>query len=326
MTRRAACVALLLVLCGFCAPGSAEVPRKIGYLSLEPIRENPTREREAFVEALAGYGWKEGKTLEIVFRSAENETEFLQPICEDLVREKVDVLTTVGESAALACLEATRTVPIVFLAIGDPLRAGASESLARPARNATGVTLLQAELAAKRIEFLRLAMPSARRVAIVWDPRNRVAGIAAQKVEQAARSAGMQTLPMPVESQPSLNRRLEEIAAARPDALYVVLSTGVITQNRSAIVEVALAHRVAVISAWSFMTDAGGLLSYAPDLPAVFRRAAYHVDRILRGTQPSELPIEQPSKLELVINLGTARRLGLTLPAELLLRADRVIE
>jgi len=326
MTRRAACVVLLFVLGGFCAPGLAEAPRKIGYLSLEPIREIPTREREAFVDALSGYGWVAGKSLEIIYRSAENEMEFLKPMCEDLLREKVDVLTTVGESAALACLEATRTVPIVFLAIGDPLRAGASESLARPARNATGVSLLQAELAAKRIEFLRLAMPSATGLAIIWDPRNRVAGIAAQKVEQAARSAGMQTLPMPVESQPSLNRRLEEIADARPDALYVVLSTGVITQNRSAIVEVALAHRVAVISAWSFMTDAGGLLSYAPDLPAVFRRAAYHVDRVLRGTQPTELPIEQPSKLELVVNLGTARRLGLTLPPELLLRADRVID
>jgi putative ABC transport system substrate-binding protein len=326
MTRRAACVVLLFVLGGFCTPGSAEAPRKIGYLSLEPIREVPTRERKAFVEALAGYGWEEGKTLEIVFRSAENETEFLRPICEDLLREKVDVLATIGERATLACLEATRTVPVVFLAFGDPLRAGASDTLARPARNATGVSLIQAELAAKRIEFLRLAMPSATRLALVWDPRNRVAGISAHKAEQAARSAGMQSLPMPVESQPSLNRRLEEIADARPDALYVVLSPGVIAQNRSAIVELALAHRVAVISAWSFMTDAGGLLSYAPDLRAVFRRAAYHVDRVLRGTRPSDLPIEQPSKIELVVNVDTARRLGLTLPAELMLRADRVVQ
>jgi len=326
MTRRAACVALLFVLGGVCASASAEAPRKIGYLSLEPIREIPTQERKAFVEALAGYGWVAGKSLEIIYRSAENETEFLRPICEDLLREKVDVLATIGERATLACLEATRTVPVVFLAFGDPLRAGASETLARPARNATGVSLIQAELAAKRIEFLRLALPSARRVAILWDSRNRVAGFSAQKAEQAARSAGMQTLPMPLESQPSLNRRLQEIADTRPEALYVVLSPGVIAQNRSAIVESALAHRVAVISAWGFMTDAGGLLSYAPDLPAVFRRAAYHVDRILRGTRPSELPIEQPSKLELVINLETARRLGLTISPELLLRADRVIE
>ncbi len=326
MNRRIALVALLAAIAAIPVPGAAQRPPKVGYLVVESIREQPSREREAFLDALAEFGRVAGKSIDIVYRSAENDPDFLRALCEELLREKVDVLATVGALPTLACLETTRKVPIVFLTVGDPVGIGVTESLARPGRNATGVSFLLGELAAKRIELLQLAVPAARRVAFLWDQRNPVSTIEAENAQTAARKAGMQTIPMPIESQASLNQRFEQIAGARPDALYVGFGPGVILQNRTAIAEFALRHGLAVISAWAFMTDAGGLLSYSPDMPAVFRRAAYYVDRILNGTQPGELPIEQASKIDLVINLDTARQLGLTLPPELLLRADRVIE
>lgn len=326
MNRRLALVALLGAVASFSATVGAQRPPKIGYLILESFSEQPSREREAFLDALAEFGWVDGTSMEILYRSAQNEPDFLRPLCEELVREEVDALTTVGELATLACLDTTRTVPIVFLAFGDPVGAGASESLARPDRNATGVSLIQPELAAKRIEFLGLAVPAAKRVAFLWDPRNRIAYGEAQSAQEAARRAGMQPVSLPAASQASLNRRLQQLADERPDALYVVFAPGIVPQNRTAIIQFALRHRLAVISAWSSMTEAGGLLSYAPELSAVFRRGAYYVDRILDGVQPSELPIEQPGKVNLVINVSTAQRLGLTLPPELLLRATRLVE
>ena len=326
MNRHLALVALLIGFASLSAPVGAQRPPKIGYLVLESISEQPSRERKAFLDALAEVGWVAGKSIEIVYRSAENEPEFLRPICEELLREEVVILTTVGELATLACLNSTRTVPIVCLACGDPISAGASESLARPGRNATGVSVILAELAAKRIELLGLAVPAAKRVAFLWDQRNPVSVMEAEKAQTAARKAGMQPIPLPVQSQAGLNQRLEEMAVDPPDALYVGFGPGVIPQNRTAIAQFALGQGLALISAWAFMTEAGGLLSYSPNMPAVFQRAAYFVDRILRGTPPGDLPIEQMRTIDLVVNLDTARQLGLTLPPDLLLRANRVIE
>jgi len=299
---------------------------KIGYLVLESIREAPSRERQAFLDGLHSFGLVAGKSLDIVYRSAENEPEFLRPMCEELLRENVDVLATVGALPTLACLQTTGTVPIVFLAAGDPIGIGAAESLARPGRNATGVSYILSELAGKRIEFLRLAVPAARRVAFVWDLTNREAQIEAEVAQAAAVKLGIRTDPVPVDSQSSLHAGLERIARARPDAIYMSFAAGVIARNRTTIAEFGLRHRLPVVSGWTFMTEAGGLLSYSPDIQAMFRRSAYYVDRIIKGAKPGELPIEQATKIELVVNLATARRLGITLPPDILLHADRVIE
>jgi putative tryptophan/tyrosine transport system substrate-binding protein len=301
------------------------VPR-IGYLSLSSITERPSRERQAFLDGLADFGLIPGKSIEIVYRSAENELAFVQPMCEELLREKVDILVTPGAITTLAALRATRTVPIVFLAMGDPVGIGAAESLARPGRNATGTTFISSELAPKRIEFLKLAVPTARRVAFLWAQRNRNAQIEVDEAIAAARQLGIAAESMPVDSQAVLNSTLEQIAHRRYDALYVTFTAGVISDNRTAIAEFGLRHRLPVISGWGFMTEAGGLLSYAPDVLMMFRRSAYYVERILKGATPADLPIERATTIELTINLVTARALGLSLPRSLILRADRVIE
>lgn len=303
----------------------ARIPR-IGYLVLEPIRDLPSRERQAFLDGLRDFGLVEGKSFEIVYRSAENETGFLGAMCEELLRDKVDVLATVGAVPTLACLQTTRTTPIVFLAAGDPVGIGAADSLARPGRNATGVSYILSELAGKRMEFLRLAVPNARRVAFLWDRDNHEAKIEAQTAQQAARKIGIRTQSMPLDSQAALSASLERIARERPDAIYVCFAAGVVARNRTAIAEFGLRHRLPVVSGWAFMTEAGGLLSYSPDIQAIFRRSAYYVDRILKGAKPGDLPIEQATKIELVVNVGTARRLGIALPPAIMLHADRVIE
>lgn len=327
MNRRetlAALLALAATPCGLQAAGE-RLPR-IGYLVLESIRELPSRERQAFLEGLREFGLVEKQSFDIVYRSAENEPDFLRPMCEELLHDKVDVLATVGALPTLACLDTTRTVPIVFLAAGDPIGIGAAESLARPGRNATGVSYILSDLAGKRIEYLRLAVPNARRVAFLWDRSHRESQIETEIAQAAAAKLGIRADSIPVDSQITLNLALERMAAKRLDAVYVSFVAGVIARNRTAIADFALRHRLPVISGWSFMTEAGGLLSYSPDIQAMFRRSAYYVDRILKGAQPGELPIEQATKIELVVNAGTARTLGITLPPDIMLHADRVIE
>ncbi len=327
MKRRKALAALLALAAmpgGLRAAGD-RLPR-IGYLVLESMREVPSRERLAFLGGLRDFGLIEGKTLDIVYRSAENEAGFLRPMCEELLREKVDVLATVGALPTLACLETTHTVPIVFLAAGDPIGIGAAQTLARPGRNATGVSYILSELAGKRVEFLRLAVPAARQVAFIWDRTHRESQIETEVAQTAAAKLGIRADSIPVDSQPALRAGLDRIARNRPDALYVSFVAGVIARNRTAIAEFGIRHRLPVISGWSYITEAGGLLSYAPDIQAMFRRSAYYVDRILKGAKAGELPIEQATKIELVVNRGTARKLGITLPPEIVLHADRVIE
>jgi len=326
MSRLVAIVAVVCVLAGLAMPASAQRLPKIGYLVFGVIRDEPTGERKAFLDGLAELGWIPGKNVEIVYRSAQFEQEFLGALCGDLAREKVEVLATVGELSTLACIKAAPQVPIVCLACADPTATGVAESLARPDRNATGLTLSHRDLAPKRIEFLKLAIPGAVRIAFLRDASHWGSEGEARSAQAAARQSGMSAIQVPVTSQADLNRQLQRIASDPPDALYVGFSPGLVVQNRTLIAQFGRDHRIAVVSAWAALTEAGGLLSYAPSTAAMFRRGAYYVDRILRGAKPAELPIEQASKLDLVINLDTARRLGLALPPDLLLRADRVIQ
>ena len=327
MNRRETVAALLAIVATPRWLHAADAKRaRIGYLVLEPIRELPSRERRAFLDGLSDLGLVAGQSLDIVYRSAENEPEFLGAMCEELVRDGVDVLATVGALPTLACLRTTRTTPIVFLAAGDPIGIGAADSLARPGRNATGVSYILSDLAAKRIEFLRLVAPAAKRVAFLWDQLHEESQIETEIAQAAAKKFGITAISVPVDGQGSLNLGLQSIARGRPEALYVSFVAGVIARNRTAIAEFALRERLPLISAWSFMTEAGGLLSYSPDIQAMFRRSAYYVDRILKGAQPGALPIEQATKIELVVNRGTARKLGIQLSPEVLLHADRVIE
>ena len=299
---------------------------KIGYLVLVPLSERPSRERQAFLEGLRAHGYVPGKNIEIVYASAQNSAEFLDDVCQDLLAQKVDVIATSGALAALSAKKCTRSVPVVIQALGDPVGIGAVQSLARPEGNITGVSFLSTDLAPKRIEILREVLPRAKRVAVCWDERNPNARAEAAAVIDAINAVGMTAERFALQSDAELRRLLGQLTTLKPDALYVAFEAGLVGANRTAIAQAALEARIPVVSGYGFLTEAGGLVSYAPDIPAMFRRSASYVHRILKGAKPSELPIELPRNVELVINLKTARALGVAIPHAFLVRADRVIE
>jgi len=305
------------------SPGTDEPV--IGPAVVLPPAGDPRR-TEAFLDGLRQHGYVPGKNVEIVYRSAQNAAEFLDDVCQDLLAQKVDVIVTSGTQAVMAAKKCTRTVPVVIQALGDPVGVGAVQSLSRPEANLTGVTFLSTELAGKRIELLRELVPNAKRVAVMWDTRNANARVESVATAQALARIGMQAEPTPLGSDAELRRFLGQLKAMRPDALYVAFEGGLVGNNRTYIAQAALEQRVPSVSGWSFFTEAGGLMSYAPDIPSMFRRSASYVDRILKGAKPGDLPIELPLSVELVVNMKTARALGIAVPHSFLVRADRVIE
>jgi putative ABC transport system substrate-binding protein len=290
------------------------------------MSDRPSRERQAFLEGLRAHGYMPGKSIEIVYASAQNATEFLDDVCQDLLGQKIDVLVTSGALAALAAKKCTRTIPVVIQALGDPIGVGLVQSLSRPEANITGVSFLSTDLAPKRIEIMRELLPRVKRLALVWDARNPNAIAEAGAISEATRAVGLTAEPFPLQSDAEVRKFLGELKSLKPDALYVAFEASLVGANRTAIAEAALAARVPLVSGWGFLTEAGGLVSYAPDIPSMFRRSASYVHRILKGAKPSELPIELPRTVELVVNLKTAKALGLSIPHAFLVRADRVIE
>lgn len=309
-------------------PPLAQAPRtpRIGYLVLSPLTDPPSRERLAFLDGLRELGHVPGKTVEIVYASAQNEQDFIDDVCQDLLGKKPDLIVVSGAIATLAAKKATAAVPIVFMALGDPVGVGAVRSLARPEGNLTGVSFISSELAAKRVQLAKQLVPAARSVAVLWDSRNANARAESVVALAAAVSLRLKTESIAIAEDADLPRALKRLQANKPDLLYVVFEGGSVASNRTLIAEFGLRHRVPVVSGWSNLAEAGGLLSYAPNIPAMFRRSASFVDRILRGAKPAELPVEQATTVELVVNAGTAKALGIALPREILLRADRVLE
>lgn len=301
------------------------IPR-VGYFLLPALSEPPSRERQAFLDGLRELGYVPGKNIEIVYRSAENAEDFLDDVCQDLLAQKPDLIVVNGALATLAVTRATRSVPIIFQAIGDPVGIGLVGSLSRPAGNVTGVSFISSELAGKRVQIIKDLVPRAKRIAVLWNSRNPNADAEYAATLDAAKGLGMRAEPHAVVDDAQLRRALDQIGSNRPDAFYVVFEGGLVATNRSTLAEFALQRRLPLVSGWSPLTEAGGLASYAPDLPAMFRRSASYVQRVLNGAKPSELPIEQASMVELVLNLKTAKTLGVTIPLPLRVRADRVIE
>ncbi len=306
----------------------AQQPRlpKIGYLLLTPLIEPPTPERRAFLDGLKDYGYVPGKTIEIVYASAENERDFLDAMSADLVKQNVDVIVTSGMIALGAAQKATRTIPIVMLAIGDPVGTGVTSSLAKPDQNITGMSFISSDLAGKRVQLVKEMAPATKRIAVLWDSRNPNARAEYHATIAAAKSLGIAAESVAVARDGELWRALDQARARKSDALYVAFEGGLVASNRTMIAEYGRRHRLPVVSGWSSLTEAGGLLSYGTDIAAVYRRAAYYVHRILKGAKPGELPIEQPTKFELVINLKTAKVLGIKIPNSILVSADKVIE
>ena len=278
----------------------------------------------AFTQRLNELGWAEGRNVAIEYRWAEGRNERFAELVAELVRLKVDIIVTQGTPAVLAAKRATSVIPIVFPIAGNPVANGLVASLPRPGGNVTGLTNQTADLAGKRIELLREAAPGLRRLAIMANVDNPSVVLDMREVQAAARVLGLETVTSEI-------RRAEDIAPAfdtlkgRADALYVA-GDPLVTTNRNRIAILALGARLPTMLGNRENVDAGGLMSYGPNLPDLHRRAADFVDRILRGAKPADLPVEQPTKFDLVINLITAKALGLTLPATLLARADEVIE
>jgi putative ABC transport system substrate-binding protein len=277
-----------------------------------------------FVQRLRELGWIEGRTIAIEVRWGEGRNERFAEIAAEFVRLKVDVIVTVGTPAAVAAQRATSVIPIVFAPSGDPVATGLVTSLARPGGNVTGLSAQATDSAAKRLELLREVVPDLRRLAILGDAGNPQGVLEMGEVQAAARGLGIEVAPLEI-------RRAEDITPAfdalkgRADALYVVTGP-LVTTNRIHINILALGARLPTMHGIRGNVEAGGLMSYGANFPDLYRRAADYVDKILRGTKPGDLPVEQPTKFDLIINVTTAKALGLTIPPKLLVRADEVIE
>jgi putative ABC transport system substrate-binding protein len=280
---------------------------------------------EVTTEALRELGWVEGENVVYERRFAENRVERLPELAADLVRLKVDVIVAGGTLAPLAAKRATSTIPIVMNSCGDPLGTGLVASLARPGGNVTGMSLMVPDLAGKRLELLREVLPGLARVAVLWDSANPYTTIGFKETQSAARTLGLEVQSLEVRSPDDFDRAFEAARQQHPDALVTVDDPLTITYLKL-IIDFAAGQRLPSVHELKEFAAAGGLVSYGTNLAAVIRRAAGYVDKILRGAKPADLPVQQPTKFELVINLKTAKALGITIPPSLLVRADEVIE
>jgi putative ABC transport system substrate-binding protein len=283
---------------------------------------------EAFLQGLRDLGYVEGRNVVIEYRDAEGKPERLPALAAELVALKVDVIVTGGTPQALAAKQATRTLPIVFASAPDPVESGLVTSLARPGGNVTGLSALAQELVGKRLEQLKHAVPGVSRVAVLWQPGafgERTERDMLKEAEVAARALGVRLHFVEARGPEDFDRAFSEMTRARAGALAVSSGSMFIIERRR-LVDLAAKNRLPALYPTRESVDAGGLMSYGPNLADAFRRAATYVDKILKGAKPGDLPVEQPTKFELVINLKTAKALGLTIPPSLLGRADQVIQ
>jgi len=302
-----------------------KVPR-IGFLDSSTASSNAVG-LEAFWQEMRKLGWIEGKNIAIEYRYAEGKRDRFPELAAELVRLKVDLIVVEGTGLALAAKSATTTIPIVVTTVGDPVGAGLVASLARPGGNVTGLSFLGPETVAKCLQLLKEAVPSVTRAAVLSHPGNpseATRKIILKETEAAARALALQLQFLEARGPEEFERAFAEMGRGRAGGLTVVTSI-MFFSERKRLVELAAKHKLPAVYPWREPVDAGGLLAYGPNLPDIFRRAAGYVDRIVKGAKPADMPVEQPVKFELVVNLKAARALGLTLPPSLIARADHVI-
>jgi ABC-type uncharacterized transport system substrate-binding protein len=316
---------MLLVAVGWPLAARAQQPKlpTVGFLGAT----TPSAQSQwtaAFVQRLRELGWIEGRTIAVEYRWAEGRTERAAEIAAEFVQRKVDVIVTSGTGMVLAAKQATSVIPIIFAATGDPVGTGLVTSLARPGGNVTGLSNQVPDLVGKRLELLREVVPSLGRMALLANVGNPVVILEIDQIQASARTIALEVIPLEI-------RRGEDIVPAfealkdHAEALYVVIDP-LTNTHRGRINTLALAERLPTMHAIREGVEAGGLMSYGPNLPDLFRRAGDYVDKILRGTKPADIPVEQPTKFDFVFNLTTAKALGLEVPPTLLARADKVIE
>jgi putative ABC transport system substrate-binding protein len=279
----------------------------------------------AFRQQMRQLGYVEGQNVNFEPRWAQGEDDRLPKLAAELVGLKVDLIVTGGSNAAIAAKRVTSTIPIVMASGSDPVAVGLVASLRQPGGNVTGMTSINSELAGKRLELLRNIAPRASRIAILWDERDPGSRLNVDETEAAAKTAGLTIHRVAVGSAAGLEAAFATVVRGRAGALIVV-STARLFSYRKRIGELAVKHRLPTVVGLREYVEAGGLASYGTDFPDLFRRATVYVDKILKGAKPADLPVEQPTKFELVINLKTAKALGLTIPQSLLGRADEVIQ
>jgi len=307
------------------AQQAAKVPR-IGYLTLNMAAAPHLP--EAFRQGLRDLGYVEGRNVVIEYRDAEGKAERLPALAAELVALKVDVILTAGEPHALAAKQATKTIPIVFTVAADPVASGLVTSLSRPGGNVTGLSSVGPDLLGKRLELLTQAVPGVSRVAVLWQP-----GAAGERMEKdvlkaadvAARALGVRLQVVEARGPENFDRAFSDMTRARAGALYFAGSPMFFNERRH-LVDLAAKNRLPAVYPQREFVDAGGLMAYGPNLADLFRGVATYVDKILKGAKPGDLPVEQPTKFELVINLKTAKALELTIPQSLLQRADEIIQ
>jgi len=297
---------------------------RIGLLS--PYSPQTTaRWDDAFRKSLRDFGWTEGKDVELIYRYAEGHVDRLPALAEELVRLNVRVIVTSVSDDTAAAKSVTREIPIVMVAVGDPVARGFVATLARPGGNITGLAQLSAELSGKRLQLLREIVPKASLVAVLRDPRNPAATQSWRETQESARKLGIEILSLEFRSASDFAGAFDKASLAHAGAIDI-LPDRLVVDNAQRLVDLAAKSHLPAIAGLREYVEAGGLIAYGPDRTDLYRRAAGYVDKILKGAQPADLPVERPTKFELVVNLKTAKELGLTIPPSLLIRADEVVQ
>jgi putative ABC transport system substrate-binding protein len=318
-------VALAVALFTVCFSAQAQKPAKIHRIGYLAARSSPEPRDEGFRQGLRDLGYIEGKNIAIEYRYARGKIEELAGFVAEMVRLKVDVIVATGTPAAQRAKQATSVIPIVIAIGDDPVEMGLIASLAHPGGNVTGVTTLATELRGKMLELLKEVVPRLTRIAVLWSPVDPRFVLNFKESEAAARSLGLQLQSLEVRGPDELESAFRAATKERAEAL-IMLRAPVINAHLKRIADMAIKSRIPAIHDDSVFVEAGGLISYGTDFPHLYRRAAHYEDRILKGTKPADLPVEQPTRFELTVNLKTAKQIGLTIPQRVLTRADRVIK
>jgi putative tryptophan/tyrosine transport system substrate-binding protein len=318
---------VVLIVVALCVSAEAQQSKKIpriGFLSSSSFSTVSAR-LEAFRQGLRDLRYVEGQNITFEYRFAEGKLERLPDLAAELVALKVQVIVALANTGAVAAKHATQTVPIVMVAVGEPVATGLVASLARPGENITGLTTLSPELSGKRLELVKEVLPTASRVAIFWNPTQPSNLLQLKEVQAAAQAIAVRIQSLEVSKSDDFERAFTTMAREHADAFLVSVDPLFLT-HRVRLTNLASKNRLPGIYAAAEYVEAGGLLSYAPDYSYMFRRAATYVDKILKGAKPADLPVEQPTKFEFIINLKAAKQIGLTIPQSILYRADKVIK
>jgi putative ABC transport system substrate-binding protein len=323
-----------LTLLGATAAASIDRPRaaralpkirRLGVLSQGSIRAHPTPMFRTFQQGLRDLGWVEGHNLAIEWRFSEGSTEPLPQLAAELAGLPVDLIVASPTRPALAAKQATSTIPVVFIQVADPVESGIVANLARPGANVTGLSSMGSGLSGKRLELLKEALPDASRVAVLWNQSSQGGALVFRELELASKQLGLELKDIAVSGPEEINNSIQSAAHGQAAAIMLI-DEPVIASYRPQIVSLASEVALPLFSIYAEYADEGGLMAYGPSLQAIYWRGATYVDRILRGAKPSDLPVEQPTIFELIINLRTAKALGLDLTPTLIARANRVVE